>query len=125
MVIGGTGSVEGSTSWYMVVLGQKRLVLDGTWWNLVTMELSHSIWRRKINGDTDRLTDRQGEYSAICLFKGWKIEGRDLQLDRMSKSETINNLQVSTIIVAGWSLICQMYSDESDFNESSFDPAVW
>ena len=25
-------------------------------------------------------TDRQGEFSAICLFEGWKIEGRDLQL---------------------------------------------
>ena len=29
---------------------------------------------------TDRVTERQGEYSAICLFEGWKIEGRDLQL---------------------------------------------
>ena len=46
-----------------------------------------NIWRKKINGDTDRPTDRptdqpsnkQGEYSAICLFEGWKIEGRDLQ----------------------------------------------
>ena len=25
-------------------------------------------------------TDRQGEFSATCLFEGWKIEGRDLQL---------------------------------------------
>ena len=31
--------------------------------------------------DTDRLTNRQqGEKSAICLFQGWKIEDRDLQL---------------------------------------------
>ena len=29
---------------------------------------------------TDQPTDRQGEYSAICLFEGWEIEGRDLQL---------------------------------------------
>ena len=28
---------------------------------------------------TDWLTNRQGEYSAICLFEGWKIEGRYLQ----------------------------------------------
>ena len=28
---------------------------------------------------TDRPTNRQGKYSAICLFEGWKIEGRDLQ----------------------------------------------
>ena len=27
----------------------------------------------------DRPTNRQGEYIAICLFEGWKIEGRDLQ----------------------------------------------
>ena len=24
-------------------------------------------------------TDRQGEFSANCLFEGWKLEGRDLQ----------------------------------------------
>ena len=28
---------------------------------------------------TNRPTDRQGEYRAICLFEGWKIEGRYLQ----------------------------------------------
>ena len=28
---------------------------------------------------TDRPIDQQSEYSAICLFKGWEIEGRDLQ----------------------------------------------
>ena len=28
---------------------------------------------------TDKPTDQQGEYSAICLFEGWKIEGTDLQ----------------------------------------------
>ena len=27
----------------------------------------------------DQPTDQQGEYSAICLFEDWKIEGRDLQ----------------------------------------------
>ena len=59
------------------------MVIDGKWWYFVSMGLSHAIWRRKINGDTDRptnrLTDRQGEYSAICLLKeGGKIDGRDL-----------------------------------------------
>ena len=37
---------------------------------------------KETNGDTEQLTgrtDRQGEYSAICLFEGKKIEGRDLQ----------------------------------------------
>ena len=31
------------------------------------------------NQPTNRLTDQQGKYSAICLFGGWNIEGRDLQ----------------------------------------------
>ena len=74
MVLDGNGSVEGA---------DLRVVLNGIWWDLVSMELSHAIWRRKINGDTDRptnrLTDGQGEYSAICLLKeGGKIDGRDL-----------------------------------------------
>ena len=60
---GGTWSVEGGTGWYIVVLGQ---------YGAESLNL-------KINGDTDRPVDRQGEYSAICLFEGWKIEGRDLQ----------------------------------------------
>ena len=30
---------------------------------------------------TDRQTNREGEYCAICLFEVWKIEGRDLQLE--------------------------------------------
>ena len=36
--------------------------------------------RRTTNQPTNRLTnqptDQQGEYSAICLFEGWKVEGR-------------------------------------------------
>ena len=73
MVLGGTWSVEGATL---------RVVLNGKWWDLVmvSMELSHAYWKRKINGDTNRLTNKltnqQGKYSAICLFEGWKIEGR-------------------------------------------------
>ena len=31
LILGGTGSVEGSNSWYMMVLGQFRAVLLGTW----------------------------------------------------------------------------------------------
>ena len=33
------------------------------------------------NRPTEQPTDQQGEYSAICLFEVWKIEGRDLQLE--------------------------------------------
>ena len=38
MIYDGAGSVEGGTGWYLVVLGQYRAVLIGTWWNLDTME---------------------------------------------------------------------------------------
>ena len=50
MVHGDTGLVEGGTDWYMVV----------------SMGLSHSIWRRKINGDTMRVEEMatQGEEST-------------------------------------------------------------
>ena len=38
------------------------------------------LWRRReTNGDAEWPTNRQGEYSAICLIIGWKIKGRDLQ----------------------------------------------
>ena len=40
----------------------------------------------KINGETDRPTNRQGEYSAICLFEGWKIEGPDLQYEKRNNN---------------------------------------
>ena len=38
MVLGATGSEEGSTGRYMMVLGQDRLVLVDTWWYWVSME---------------------------------------------------------------------------------------
>ena len=44
MVLGGTGSVEVGTGWYLVVLGQYGVVPVRTWWYWVSMErnwLSH------------------------------------------------------------------------------------
>ena len=32
LIYDGTGSVEGGTGWYLVVLGQWEAVLVGTWW---------------------------------------------------------------------------------------------
>ena len=43
---------------------------------------------------TDRLTERQGEYSAICLFEGWKIEGRDLQYFYLRRKEGKERVKV-------------------------------
>ena len=38
MIHDGTGSVYGGSGWYLVVLGQYRLVLIDTWWYWVNME---------------------------------------------------------------------------------------
>ena len=37
MVLGGTGSIEGGTVHYMMVLGQYRAVLDISWWYTVSI----------------------------------------------------------------------------------------
>ena len=37
LVIDGTGSVYGDTGWYLVVQGQYRAVMVGTWWNWDSM----------------------------------------------------------------------------------------
>ena len=36
LIFDGTGSVEGGTGWYLVVLGQWEAVLVGTWWYWVS-----------------------------------------------------------------------------------------
>ena len=38
MIYDGAVSVQGGTGWYSMVLGQWKVVLDGTWWNWVSME---------------------------------------------------------------------------------------
>ena len=37
MIVSGTGSVKGGTGWCLVVLGQCRTVLVGTWWYWVSV----------------------------------------------------------------------------------------
>ena len=39
LVLGGTGSVEGVTSWYLVVLGQYNMALLGVKWYWVSIGL--------------------------------------------------------------------------------------
>ena len=36
LIYDGTGSVEGGTGWYLVVMGQWEAVLVGTWWYWVS-----------------------------------------------------------------------------------------
>ena len=78
VVFGGTGSVWGSTGWYLVILGHYNLVLCGIKWYWVNKGLLCLYILKKINGDvdrpTDQPTDQQGEYRAICLFR--KLENR-------------------------------------------------
>ena len=72
LVFDGTGSVWGDTGCYLVVLGQYKLVLIGIECYWVNNGLLY-LYIEKINGDvnqpTNRPTDQQGEYRAICLFK--------------------------------------------------------
>ena len=35
LIYDGTGSVEGGTGWYLVVLGQYVALLVGTWWHWI------------------------------------------------------------------------------------------
>ena len=90
LVFGGTGSVWGSTGWYLAILGQYNLALFGIKWYWVYKMLLCLYILKKINGDvnqpTDRPTNRPGEYRAICLF--WKLEDR--------KRAEICNLKIST-----------------------------
>ena len=65
LVFCGTGSVWGTTGWYLVILGQYNLVLFGIKWYWVDKGLLCLYILKKINGDvnqpTDRPTNRQGE----------------------------------------------------------------
>ena len=58
MVFGGTGSVGGSTGWYLVILGHYNMVLCGIKWYWVNKGLLCLYILKKINGDVDRPTDQ-------------------------------------------------------------------
>ena len=52
LIYDGTGSVEGGTGWYLVVLGQCRPLLVGTWWFWVSIR---RYWL--VLGGTESLKD--------------------------------------------------------------------
>ena len=60
LVIGGIGSVEGSTGWYSMVLGQYKAVLVGTWRYWVSME---RYWL--VLGDTGSVWGVTGWYLVV------------------------------------------------------------
>ena len=76
LVFGGTGSVWGSTGWYLVILGHFNLVLFGIkWYWVIKGLLCLYILKKLMVTSTNRPTNRQGEYRAICLFR--KLENRN------------------------------------------------
>ena len=60
MILGGAGSVEGGTDWYLVVLGQQKAVLVDTWWYWVSME-----WYWLIYDGTGSVKGGSGWYLAV------------------------------------------------------------
>ena len=60
----------GSTGWYLVILGQYNLVLFGIKWYWVNKGLlCLYILKKLMVTSTNQPTNRQGEYTAICLFR--------------------------------------------------------
>ena len=65
----------GGTGWYLVILGQYNLVLFGIKWYWANKGLlCLYILKKLMVTSTNRPTDQQGEYNAICLFR--KLENR-------------------------------------------------
>ena len=60
MIHNGTGSVEGSSGWYLVVLGQYRAVLVGSWWFWVSIG-----WYWLIYDGTGSVEGRTGWYLVV------------------------------------------------------------
>ena len=81
MIYDSTGSLQGSTGWYLMllgqygaVLGQYNLVLIGIelyWVNkgLLCLYILKKLMVTSTDRPTNQLTNRQGEYRAICLFE--------------------------------------------------------
>ena len=73
MIYDGTGSVEGGTGWYLVVLGQYNLVLLGIKWYWVSIVLLclYILKNMEIWSDVT-IAGRQGK---IELLSQWTMEG--------------------------------------------------
>ena len=69
MTYDGAGSVKGGTGWYLVVLGQYRLVLIDTWWYWVNMERYWLIYdgTGSAEGGTVRYLVVLGQKKAILV----------------------------------------------------------
>ena len=79
MIYNGTGSVEGGIGWYLVVLGQYRAVLVGTWWNWDSMRRYWlvlggygSVWGStgSLWGGIGQCLVVLGQYRAVLVILG-------------------------------------------------------
>ena len=73
MLLGGTGSVYGGTVWYLVVLGQYRLVLVDTWWYWVSMKRYWLIFdgTGSVEGGTGWYLVVLGQYRTVLVGTWW------------------------------------------------------
>ena len=78
MIYDGTGSVEGGTGWYLVVLGQYKSVLLGFKWYWVSIGLlcQYILNNTEIWSDVT-IVGRQttNEQGKIELLSQWTMEG--------------------------------------------------
>ena len=82
MTYDGTGSVEGGTGWYLVVLGQYRLVLVDIWWYWVSIGLLclYILKKVKIWSDVTIAGQRTTEQGKIGLLSQWTMDDWDEQI---------------------------------------------
>ena len=109
LVFGGTGSVWGSTGWYLVILGQFNLVLFGIKWywvnkGLLCLYILKKLMVTSTNQPTDQPTDQPGEYRAICLFR--KLENR-------KKVEICNNDRRAKYTKSRWGQVNSLWRKTS------------
>ena len=75
MIYRGTGSVEGGTGWYLVVLGQQEAVLVDTWWYWVNMQWYWLIYDGAVSvqGGTGWYLVVLGQYSLMYQYTAWYL----------------------------------------------------
>ena len=66
MTCDGTGSVEGDTGWYLVVLDEYVAVLVGTWWYWLIYDGTGSVW-----GGTWLYLVILDQYRAVLVGTWW------------------------------------------------------
>ena len=69
MIYDGAVSVQGGTGWYLMVLGQWKAVLVGTWWYWVSMERYWLVLdgTGSVEGGTGWYLVVLGQYGAVLV----------------------------------------------------------